>query len=184
MITVRYINELRLGNILDEDFPTFCYEFGICNPENLKLGLFKGLFLQHVRNTISSEHKHSIVFITDFSSNLHWASICFEWKAWSRFKEEVQRRYHWSDTGDTSIDCLCSRSSKSYPCIICSTVTYSQNLMFRHVFFSVTRRHGTSMMGCSVIAIFMNQSWQYSKRIWSFNGSRRCSTGGISESIF
>jgi hypothetical protein len=78
MITVRYINELKLGNFSDEDFPTFCYESGICDRDNIEQGLFKGIFLQRVRRTISSEHKHLVVFITDISTDIHWASVSFE----------------------------------------------------------------------------------------------------------
>lgn len=78
MIAVRYLNELKLGNVSDEDFPAFCYESSFCDPKNIELGLFKGIFLQRVRNTILSEHKHSIIFITDISSNFHRARICFE----------------------------------------------------------------------------------------------------------
>jgi len=89
IITIRYINELKLGNISDEDIPTFCYKSGSCNLENLKLGLFKGTFLLHVRNTISgsSEHKNSIVFFTDVLSDLHRAIVSIESKTWPSYKE-------------------------------------------------------------------------------------------------
>jgi hypothetical protein len=78
MIAVRYLNELKLGNVSDEDFPAFCYESSFCDPNNIELGLFKGTFLRRVRNTISSEHKNSTIFITDISANFHGARICFE----------------------------------------------------------------------------------------------------------
>ena len=55
MITVRYRNDLKLGNVSDQDFPTFCYAGEACFPENLQWGLFKGTFLMRVRNIISSE---------------------------------------------------------------------------------------------------------------------------------
>ena len=78
MIAVRYINELKLGNVSDEDFPTFCYESGICDSADLEQGLFKGTFLQRVRSTVSSEHNHLVSFITDIPTDIHRASIGFE----------------------------------------------------------------------------------------------------------
>lgn len=90
MITIRYINELKLGNVSDEDIPTFCYESGTCDLEQLELGLFKGTFLLRVRNTISSEHKNSIVFITDISSNIHGAIISIKSTTWSSYTEKMQ----------------------------------------------------------------------------------------------
>ena len=50
MIAVRYLNELKLGNVSDEDFPTFCYEDGFCDPLDIEAGLFRGTFLLRVRN--------------------------------------------------------------------------------------------------------------------------------------
>ena len=114
MITIRYINELKLGNISDEDIPTFCYESSSCNLDKLELGLFKGTFLLRMHNTILSEDRYSIVFITDVSLNLHWAIISIKSKTWPRYEEKMQCGYNWHDPGHTAFDCLCSHSSKTY----------------------------------------------------------------------
>jgi hypothetical protein len=50
MIAIRYLNELKLGNISDEDFPTFCYEDDFCDPLDIEAGLFRGTFLLRVCN--------------------------------------------------------------------------------------------------------------------------------------
>jgi hypothetical protein len=119
VIAARYLDELKLGNVSDEDFLTFCYKASICDPDDLEQGLFKGTFLQHVCIMISLEHGHLVdIFDTDISMNLYWTSICFEEQAQSSHKEEVQCGYYWSDTGDTLVNCLCSCLSKSYLCII------------------------------------------------------------------
>jgi hypothetical protein len=117
MITIRYINELKLGNISDKDIPTFCYKSSSCNLEKLNLGLFKGTFLLRMRNTILLEHKNSIVFITDISLNLHRAIVSIKSTTWPGYKEKMQCRYNWHDPGHTAFNCLCSRSSKMYLCI-------------------------------------------------------------------
>jgi hypothetical protein len=108
MISIRYINELKLSNISDEDISTFCYKSGSCNLEKLDLGLFKGTFLLHMYNTISLEHKNSIVFITDISLNLHWAIVSIKSTTWPGYKEKMQHRYNWHDPGHTVFNCLCS----------------------------------------------------------------------------
>ena len=171
MIAVRYIDELKLGNISDEDIPTFCYESSSCDLGNITRGLFKGTFLLRVRNTISSEHKHSIVFITDVPSNLHRASIGIESKTWSSYEEKMQRGYHQHDPGDTPCDCLCSRSGKTYLRIICPTCL--QGPTCRCVLLSVTRRRGTSAMGHSTTATSLRWLSRCSRPIRTSHGSRR-----------
>jgi len=171
MITVRYINELKLGNISDKDIPTFCYESSFCDLGNLELGLFKGTFLLCVRNTISSEHKHSIIFITDVSSNLHWAIIGIKSITWSGYEEKMQHRYHSHDPGDTLFDCLCSCLGKTYLHIICSTCL--QDPTCRCVLLSVTRHHGTRAMGHSTTATSLSQLLWCSRPSRTSHGSRR-----------
>jgi len=171
MITVRYIDELKLGNISDEDIPTFCYESGFCDLGNLELGLFKGTFLLRVRNTISSEHKHSIVFITDVSSNLHRAIIGIESKTWSGYEEKMQCGYHSHDPGDTLFDCLCSRSGTTYLRIICSTCL--QDPTCRRVLLSATRHHGTRAMGHSTTATSLSRLSRCLRPSRTSHGSRR-----------
>ena len=79
MITVRYRNQLKLGNVSDHDFPTFCYQGEFCNPDNLQMGLFRGTFLMQVRNTISSEQRQAFIqFVQVLLSDLHRASIGLE----------------------------------------------------------------------------------------------------------
>ncbi|KAI9512239.1 hypothetical protein F5148DRAFT_1146280 [Russula earlei] len=42
---LKYIKELQLGNVSDEDWPSFSYENEQCDPEDLKKGLFQGIYL-------------------------------------------------------------------------------------------------------------------------------------------
>ena len=79
MIAVRYRNELKLGNVSDQDFPMFCYQGEFCNPDNLQMGLFRGTFLMRVRSTISSEQTQGFIhFVQVLSSDLHGAIIGLE----------------------------------------------------------------------------------------------------------
>lgn len=55
LFTFRYIKELRLGKLSDEDWPVFCYQDGQCDPEDLEKGLFRGIYLLRVCAIFSFE---------------------------------------------------------------------------------------------------------------------------------
>jgi hypothetical protein len=74
----RYINELKQGNISDEDWPIFCYENEACDPDNLEKGLFRGIYLLRVHISFASFRRLYLMSLEDFSSHFHWTNVCDE----------------------------------------------------------------------------------------------------------